>query len=143
MPSATKKNSAFIQLTDPDGIDAMRVLTKANAMAANVFYFLMKYMDTDNCLVVSMHTISLSVGVSRQTISKSVSYLKKHQYIAVFKSGTSNVYTLNSNIVWKDRGDKKVEALLYGAVLLSLDEQEPESKKNASIKKQLELIKNV
>jgi len=142
MPSATKKNSPFVQLSDPDGIKAMRLLTNANPMAANVFYLFMQHMDSQNCLIVSMDTIGGKLGISRPTVYRAVKYLKENNYIAVLKSGTSNVYTLNANIVWKDRGDKKVEALLYGAVLLSLDEQPDDIKKIVAKKNnQLELIK--
>jgi len=134
--SATKRNPDFVQLKDPDGIKAMRLLTKANPMAANVFYLFMQYMDKSNCLIVSMATIGSKLDISRPTVYRAVKYLKENRYIAVLKSGTTNVYCLNSDIVWKDNGDKRLEALLYGAVLLSLDEQEKPVKEN----KQLRLV---
>jgi len=137
----TTKNYSFIQLSDPDGIEAMQLITKENPMAANVFYLLMKNMDKQNCLIVSMSTLASKLHVCRNSISRAIKYLRENKYIAIYKSGTTNVYTLNANIVWKDRGDRKMEALLYGKVLLSLDEQDDDIQANADVKKQLEVVK--
>jgi len=131
MANALAKNVNFVQLSDPDGIKAMRVLTRKNPTAASVFYLFMQHMDKSNCLIVSMETIGSKLSMSRATVYRAVRYLKQNNYIAILKSGATNVYTLNANIVWRDRGDKKMEALLYGAVLLSLDEQEPVVIKNS------------
>jgi len=137
----TTKNYSFIQLSDPDGIEAMQLITKENPMAANVFYLLMKNMDKQNCLIVSMATLASKLHVCRNSISRAIKYLRENKYIAIYKSGTTNVYTLNANIVWKDRGDRKMEALLYGKVLLSLDEQDNDVQTNVSVKNQFEVIK--
>jgi len=132
--SALKKNLPFVQLSDPDGVEAMRLLMLSNSAAANVFCLFMQYMDKQNCLIVSMDTVGSKLGMARSTVYRAVKYLRDNKYIAVYKSGSTNVYTLNANIVWKDRGDRKSEALLYGSVLLSLDEQEPEIQvKNGSL----------
>jgi len=126
--SELDKNLKFVQLADPDGIKAMRVLTKRNPAAAALFYALMEYIDKDNCLVASTAVLSAKMGVSASTVTRSVRYLRVHKYIAVLKSGSTNVYVLNSEIVWRDKGYKKAEALLQGSVLLSLDEQDDETK---------------
>jgi len=140
--SGTKLNRSFVQLADPDGINAMIALSKANTKAAALFYFMMKYIDKDNCLIVSMDTLGAKMDCSPRTASRAVRYLREHRYIAVFKSGSMNVYTLNSDIIWKDYGDKRTDALLQGAVLLGLEEQDADVQTRVKRSmNQLELVK--
>jgi len=141
MSNALKKNSSFVQLSDPSGIKAMRILMLESPTAANVFFLFMQHMDKSNCLIASMETIGSKLGLGRSTVYRAIKYLKENLYIAVYKSGSTNVYTLNADIVWKDRGDKKMEALLCAKVLLSLDEQDDDVQKNVSVKNKIEVIK--
>jgi hypothetical protein len=68
------------------------------------------------------------LGRSRQTISKAVNLLKEHGFLYVYKAGTTNVYTLNPEIAWKNHGDKVVYSRFPANVMLSLSEQEPSVK---------------
>ena len=139
--SLTRRNSKFVQLADPDGIKAMQVLSKANSKAASLFFLMMKYIDNENCLIASGQVLAEKMGCSPKTIQRNVKFLKEHNYIAVFKSGTSNVYTLNSDIVWKADGEKRASALLQGRVLLGLDEQDEQVQTKVRRGfKQLELV---
>jgi len=124
--SATKLNKRFVQLSDPDGILAQEALTRANPAAATLFLFFMRKIDADNCLIVSQDIISEYMRTSVRTAQRAIKFLKDNNYIQVFKSGSSNVYTLNADIVWKSDGEGRVNALLTGKVMLSLVEQEPE-----------------
>jgi len=133
----------FVQVTNPDGINAMRALTKKHPQAASLFYILMEHMNENNCVMVSMALLARKMGVSRQTTSKAVTYLKTHRYLVVYKVGTTNAYSLNADLVWKSKsGDNRFEAMLTGKVLLTLDEQDDDVQ--IRVKKsmhQLELIK--
>jgi len=121
-----KKNFRFTQVSDPDGWEAINALYKANPTAGSLFVEMVQLMDSSNGLIASMSTLGARIGKTRQTVAKAVSYLEKNKFIQVFKSGNTNVYTLNASLVWKDSGYKRVEAQLYCSVLLSLDEQSKE-----------------
>ena len=129
--SASKLNTPFVQWKNPDGIKALRKLTRANSMASVLFQWMVQYMDEENCLVASQKVIGEAIGAHPKTVSKAVAYLKAHKYIFVYKSGMSNVYTLNADIVWKGKGDDHAIFEMRGTVLLGKDEQdekEPEKK---------------
>lgn len=132
------KNFNFTQVSDPDGWNAINELYRLNPTAGQLFIEMVKLMDESNGLIASMVALGARIDKTRQTVSKAVTFLAKNKYIAIYKSGNSNIYTLNANIVWKNKGFKKFEAELYCNVLLNLDEQPEEVKEEA---KQLELIK--
>jgi len=131
--SALKKNLSFVQLSDPDGIKAVSALfAKAPTKTpGQLFLLMMELMDKSNGLIASQSILAARLGISRPTLAAAVKYLTDNKYIAVYKSGTSNVYTLNASLVWKDYGHKKVEAQLDCRVLLSLDEQDDDVKQQA------------
>jgi len=134
--SATKLNRKFVQLADPTGLKSLRVLTQHNPSASIVFQFLIQHMGTDNCLVASQGAIGSAIGYSRQTVAKSIKFLNANRYIAIFKSGHSNVYTINADLVWRSSGAERINAILQGNVLLDLGEQvkqtQTEVKRNRS-----------
>jgi len=136
--SIKPKFTNFTQVNDPDGWEAINNLYKTNPTAGTIFTEMVKLMDSSNGLIVSMAALGARVSKTRQTVAKAVRFLADNKYISIYKSGNSNVYTLNANIVWKDKGYKKVEAELYCNVLLNLAEQSAEVQKGA---KQLTLIK--
>jgi len=124
MASLTHTNPDFVQLRSPHGIRAMKALVKSNKNAASLFYLLMEYMDKQNCLVASMDTLGELMDWSRSTTSRAVRFLRENNYVSVFKTGSSNVYTLNADVVWRTDNDKRVTALFTANVLLSLKEQD-------------------
>jgi len=117
------KLSGFTQVDVKDGWDAISNLYLKNPTAGAIFIEMTKSMDESNGLVASMETLGARVGKTRQTVAKACKFLKENKYIEVYKTGSSNVYVLNANIVWKDKHHKRVEAELYCKVLLSLNEQ--------------------
>lgn len=92
----------FIQWNnDTDVYKVEDALLKEDKTAYRIFKFLIHNMDQTNKVVVSQKVMGKFLGVSRQTISKSVKYLKEKQLINVYKTGISNVYVVNHNIVRK------------------------------------------
>jgi DNA-binding transcriptional ArsR family regulator len=73
--------------------------------------------------------------VSRQTISGAIQILKEHGFIAVLKSGTSNIYTVNDKIFWKSWGTNRRYSKFPANVILSLSEQEMDYQKNVVFEK--------
>lgn len=116
-----QKNRDFVQFKRPF-LDAIAELGSNNAMAFKLFMFLCKYMDGNNALCISMQTLSELLDTSRQTLSKSVKYLKDNGWLCVLKSGTSNVYIINPDVAWTSYGNQKAYCKFQATVVLSATE---------------------
>lgn len=104
----------------------MMWLALKHPKAHALLLFLVDQMDNYNAVICSMQVLQEVLGVSRQTISASIKVLKEKGYIAVLKSGTSNVYAINDNVYWKSWGNNKKYSKFPANVVLSLEEQEKE-----------------
>ena len=89
-----------------------------------ILYFLVDQMDEYNAVMCSSKVLEEVLGISRQTISKNITLLKDNGFIAVLKSGTSNVYTINDKVYWKSWGNKHQYSKFPANVVLSMSEQE-------------------
>jgi len=74
-------------------------LGRENHLALGIFEFLKLHMDKDNAVQCSSKVLEEFFEVSRVTISRCISVLKKHKFITVKKKGTSNVYYIDKTIV--------------------------------------------
>ena len=119
--SQEQKNRDFVQFRRPF-LDAVTELGSNNAMAFKLFMFLCKHMDGGNALCVSMQTLCELIETSRQTLSKSVKYLKDNGWVCVLKSGTSNVYIVNPDVAWTSYGYQKSYCKFTATVMLSSTE---------------------
>lgn len=106
----------------------IRKALRDNPLAANLFLFLVDNMDSKNALLVSQKALEEVLEVGRTSIYNAVKYLVKNQFIKVLKSGTSNIYCVNADIVWTQRADKKVHAKFEAAVYLTASEQDDDVK---------------
>lgn len=104
-------------------LSSIRAIAQENPCALAVFLLLIEHMDKKNALVISRETISDLLGISTRSVSSHVKYLKDRQLIAVMRSGSSNIYHLNAQVVWSSTADKKKYAKLDAAVVLSEKEQ--------------------
>lgn len=103
---------------------AVRKMMKENPLGANLFMFLIENMDSKNALLVSQKALEEALDVGRTSIYNATKYLIENQFIKVLKSGTSNIYCVNADIVWTQRAEKKVHAKFEAAVYLTLSEQD-------------------
>ena len=62
--------------------------------------------------------------MSRDRVRLAIKYLKEHGYIAVYKSGTSNVYVANDTLVWQSAGKNLKYSKFPSNVILTSSEQE-------------------
>jgi biotin operon repressor len=83
-------------------------------------------MDTRNALVISQQALADMLDLGRTTIHVCTVYLKEKKALTVFKSGNTNVYALNSQIVWQDSAEAKRYAHFDAKVYLTEKEQEDE-----------------
>lgn len=99
-------------------------LALKNPKAHAILYFLVDQMDEYNAVMCSYQVIQEVLGIGRTTAHNSIKALKDNGFIAVLKSGTSNVYAINDSVYWKSWGNKKQYSKFPANVVLSLSEQE-------------------
>lgn len=93
-----------------------------------ILLFLVDQMDGYNAVVCSMQTIQEVLAIGRTTATLAIKVLKENGFIAVLKSGKSNVYAINDSVYWKSWSNKKQYSKFPANVILSLSEQEEEVK---------------
>ena len=80
-------------------ISALNKLIKENPTSARVLLTMIDKMDNRNAIVISMKALSEILLLSRSTLHRSIQFLKENGLIKVYKSGSSNVYAVNDDIV--------------------------------------------
>lgn len=119
----TKVNSGFVQLYE-DKIPLVIEIMAENQSAGKVLLWLFQHMDNRNALVVSQMALGEALGMSRTTVHYAVTHLKNKKALAVFKSGSTNIYAVNSQIAWKSDANGKRYALFDASVYISDAEQD-------------------
>lgn len=114
-------------------------LMSKSPIAYRIFKFLINNMDGYNSVICSYKVLQETFLVSQDTVRRAIKILKDKQYIDVYKSGTSNVYCVNKNIVWSSWGSNYKYAKFGANIILSESEQEEQAK----IKIKSEKIKQV
>lgn len=118
----TEVNANFVQVY-VDKIDFITNLIIDNPRATAVFMFLIKHMDKRNAIIISQQAISEAMGISRKTVYSSIKYLIDKKALTIYKSGTSNIYAINSQIAWKTTANGKRYALFDARVYITKSEQ--------------------
>lgn len=94
-----------------------------NPTALSVLLFLIENMNKMNAIVASYAVIQEVLGMSKPTVTRSIKYLKEKGFIAIYKSGSSNVYVVNNDLVWTNYGNKVMYSKFPANVILSASEQ--------------------
>lgn len=89
----------------------------------SLLYFLVLNMVHTNACMVSYEVLMDVLGKSRPTIYRAVKELENLGFIYIFKSGTSNIYTINHNIFWKSYGKNIKYSAFPVDVVISSNEQ--------------------
>jgi len=120
------KNSPFGRWTqyNNEHTKEMMWLALKHPKAHAVLLFLVDQMDSYNAVMCSNKVLQEVLSVSRQTISVSIKILKTHGFIAVLKSGASNVYAINDSVYWKSWGNNKQYSKFPANVVLAFSEQD-------------------
>jgi hypothetical protein len=120
----------------------IRKLTSENKIAAELFFFLIENMNEfSNSLIVSQEALCEVLNVSRMSLYRATKVLADGKYIQILKSGVSNVYCINADIVWTKRAKETYHAKFNTAVYLTSSEQDEEKK--MKIVKEFEKIVDV
>lgn len=93
-------------------------------IAYRIFRFLVNGMDDYNAVICSYQVLMETFNVSKATITRAIKLLKDRNYIDIYKTGTSNVYAINKNIVWGSWGSNYKYAKFGANIILSESEQE-------------------
>jgi DNA-binding transcriptional ArsR family regulator len=116
-------NAGFVQFYE-DNLSLLSEMIGENPTALRILLWLVKYMDGFGAVVTSQTAICEALSIHRNTVSKSIAYLKEKKALAVLKSGTTNVYAINEQIAWKERANLKKFAHFSAKVYLVDSEQD-------------------
>lgn len=98
--------------------------SQENPSAMSVLLFFIEHADRMNALVVSYKALQEFLEVSQATIARSIKYLRDKGFVYVYKSGSSNVYVLNSDLVWSNSGNKVKYCKFPVTIMLTASEQD-------------------
>lgn len=115
--------SRFYQI-NKDNSEYLRSCLKENPKALEVLFFIFDHMDKYNAVVCSYKVFQEALGISAKTVQRSIAYLKKHGFLYVYKTGTSNVYVANKDLVWNSWGNNVEYCEFPANIILSASEQE-------------------
>lgn len=89
-----------------------------------IYDFLVEKADRCNAVICSNRVLEEALGLSQATIYRAISILREKKFIDIKKSGSSNVYLLNKELVWKSWGTNFKYAEFGAKIVISEDEQE-------------------
>lgn len=142
-----KRNDNFYMLFKDGGSQQVRELIKISPPAAQIFMFLAEQADRTNAVVASGKALAQYLNLSEATVSRALKILSKKEgnkepYLEILKSGGTNVFVLNPEIVWSAWKTGKDYCLFGNAkILLTTDEQDISVKKrlNFLLEKKIQL----
>ena len=113
--------SRFYQI-NKDNSDYLR--SCENPKALKLLLFIFDHMDKYNAVICSYKVFQETLGMGQATVARCVKYLKDHGFLYVYKTGTSNVYVANKNLVWNSWGNNVEYCEFPANIILSASEQE-------------------
>ena len=121
-----EKNSPFSRWTQYNNEHTKELmwLTLNHPKAHAILLFLVDQMDNYNAIMCSYQVLQEVLDVAKDTVRRNIKILKDNGFIAVLKSGASNVYAINDSIYWKSWGNRKQYSKFPANVVLALSEQD-------------------
>lgn len=117
----------FYQI-NKDNSEYLRSCLKENPKALEMLLFIFDHMDKYNAVVCSYKVFQEALEMSKATIQRAIKYLKDNGFLYIYKTGTSNVYVVNKELVWNSWG-KNIQYCEFPAnIILSKTEQEKKVK---------------
>lgn len=103
-------------------IDDITKLAGENYTAFRIFQFFCKHMDSSNALVISTQALSDILELSTRTVQRATKYLNENGWVCILKSGNTNAYIVNPELVWTAYADQKSSCKFKSNVILSSSE---------------------
>lgn len=124
------KKSPFTNFyqVNKDSSNYLRSCLKENPRALELLLFIFDHMDKYNAVVCSYKVFQEALGVGQATIARAIKYLKDNGFLYVYKSGSSNVYVANNDLVWNSWGTNIEYCEFPANIVLSKSEQEEQIK---------------
>lgn len=119
--------SNFYQV-NKDKSEYLRSCLDENPKALKLLFFIFDHMDKYNAVICSYQVFQEALGMSSRTVSRCVKYLKDNGFVYIYKSGSSNVYVANKDLVWNSWGNNIEYCEFPANVVLSKSEQEEHAK---------------
>ena len=123
------KKSGFRNFTmlNNDNLEYLTLLAD-NPSAMKLYLFIVKNMNNYNALMASYQIFEDALGYKKSTIAKAIKDLKDLNLLYIYKSGSSNVYVLNDDLVWRSYGNNRKYCKFPANVMLAASEQDDEVK---------------
>lgn len=115
--------SRFYQI-NKDNSEYLRSCLKENPKALELLFFIFDHMDKYNAVICSYKVLQEALSMGQATVARSIKYLKDNGFLYVYKTGTSNVYVANKELVWNSWGTNTKYCEFPANILLSKTEQE-------------------
>lgn len=96
-----------------------------------ILLFLLDQMDNYNAVVCSYKVLCEALEISESTAKRAVKVLKDTGFIAIYKSGTTNIYTVNKKLAWSSWGTNYQYAKFGANIIISESEQENQAELTA------------
>ena len=97
-------------------------LAGAEPRANQILFFLLDQMDAYNAVMCSYQVLQEALEIGRATVTRAIKVLKDKGFIAILKSGTSNVYVVNKELAWNSWGKNVKYCKFPTNVILSATE---------------------
>lgn len=103
MPDNYSRNTNFYQLDRKDGLAAMATLAKESQIGMRILMYLAKRADSRNTTTeITYDELGKVFGVSKQNISKGISYLVDNYFIWKIRgNGGLTCYVINPNLLFR------------------------------------------
>lgn len=102
----------------------LRLLQRESPTGSLVFSVLREHMNIGtNAVTISSTALGKILGKSRATITRSISYLSKNNYVQIIKSGNINTYVVNEQIAFSGSAGQRT-AVFSATVVAHECEQE-------------------
>lgn len=120
--------SRFYQV-NKDNSEYLRSCLRENPKALELLFFIFDHMDKYNAVICSYQVFQEALGMSKATIQRSIKYLKDNGFVYIYKTGTSNVYVANKDLVWNSWGNNIDYCKFPANIVLSRSEQDAKTRK--------------
>ena len=108
-----------------DKLIVVEKLIEKNPLAVKMYFFLSRYADNKNVIVVSDAVLEEVVSRTRSRVALAIKTLKENGLITVTNSGKTKVIVLNEKILLRKKFDEDYDTIqvLKGTILLASKEQ--------------------
>lgn len=123
LTKARKSPFARFYQVNKDNSKYLRSCLDENPKALKLLFFIFDHMDKYNAVICSYQVFQDALEMSSRTVSRCIKYLKDNGFLYVYKSGSSNVYVVNKNLVWNSWGNNVEYCEFPANIILSRIEQ--------------------